>query len=335
MSQAIQSLAALQQGAALQAWSYEAGPLGSSEVDIRVTHCGICHTDLHLIDNDLGVSAYPLVPGHEIVGIVSAVGNGVRHLQTGQRVGVGWQRGSCGQCEWCRDELENLCTQSRPTCLAGYGGFATSLRADGHFAVPIPDELSSASAAPMLCAGITVYRPMLQYVHQESRVGVIGIGGLGHLALQFARAMGAEVYAISTSPGKREEAARFGAHHSVEFGDFDKLSGKLDLLMTTATAELDWGRWLTTLRPKGTFCLLGASPGPVTLPVLPMIFGEYSFTASVVGSPARIADMLQFAAANKIETAVETLPLEQANEALHKLRSNQARYRLVLTMPSA
>ncbi|MFL6305262.1 MAG: alcohol dehydrogenase catalytic domain-containing protein, partial [Candidatus Sulfotelmatobacter sp.] len=127
MLQAVQSLAALQQGAALQPWSYEVGPLGSSEVDIRVTHCGICHTDLHLIDNDLGVSVYPLVPGHEIVGTVTAVGNGVRNLQTGQRVGVGWQRGSCGQCEWCRDELENLCTQSQPTCLAGYGGFATSL----------------------------------------------------------------------------------------------------------------------------------------------------------------------------------------------------------------
>ena len=138
MTLSVQTLAALRQGEALRPWSYESAPVGPSEVDVQVTHCGICHTDLHLIDNDLGVSSYPLVPGHEIVGLVKAVGDQVRHLSPGQRVGIGWQRGSCGECEWCQSELENLCSRSRPTCLAGYGGFATSVRADGHFAVPIP-----------------------------------------------------------------------------------------------------------------------------------------------------------------------------------------------------
>ena len=327
----VQSYAAKHAGSELEPWSYEPTPLGSTEVDVSVTHCGICHTDLHLIDNDLGVSSYPLVPGHEIVGIVSAVGSEVPDLRLGQRVGIGWQRGSCAECEWCLDASENLCAQSRPTCLAGFGGFAHSVRSEAHFAIPIPECLDSGSAAPMLCAGITVYRPLKRYLKSGYRVGVIGIGGLGHLAIQFARAMGAEVYAISTSEDKHDEAIRFGAHHFVVSKDTAPFSGKLDLVLSTATGELDWSSWMNALRPTGTFCLLGASPGPVSLPVLPMIFGEFSFTASVVGSPARIAEMLQFASENQINTAVEAFPLNQVNIALDKLRRNEARYRMVLT----
>jgi uncharacterized zinc-type alcohol dehydrogenase-like protein len=328
---AVQTYAAKNAGAVLEPWSYEPTAIGATEVDVTVTHCGICHTDLHLINNDLGVSSYPLVPGHEIVGVVSAVGSEVRDHRPGQRVGVGWQRGSCAVCEWCLDQKENLCAQSRPTCLAGFGGFAHSVRSEAHFAVPIPDGLHSASAAPMLCAGITVYRPLKRYVKSGYRVGVIGIGGLGHLAIQFARAMGAEVYAISTSEEKRDEAIQFGAHRFVVSRGSAPFAGKLDLVLCTATGDLDWPSWMNALRPTGTFCLLGASPGPVSLPVLPMIFGEFSFTASVVGSPARIAEMLQFAADHKINTAVETFPLNQVNLALDKLRKNEARYRMVLT----
>ena len=327
----VQGFAAKNAGAVLEPWSYEPTPLGTTEVDVSVTHCGICHTDLHLIDNDFGVSSYPLVPGHEIVGIVSAVGSEVRDLRPGQRVGVGWQRGSCAACEWCLDQNENLCAQSRPTCLAGFGGFAHSVRSDSHFAVPIPEGLDSASAAPMLCGGITVYRPLKRYLKSGYRVGVIGIGGLGHLAIQFARAMGAEVYAISRSEEKHDEALGFGAHHFIVSRDTAPFAGKLDLILSTASGDLDWPSWMNALRPTGTFCLLGASRGPINLPVLPMIFGEFSFTASVVGSPARIADMLQFASENRINTAVETLPLNQVNLALDKLRRNDARYRMVLT----
>jgi uncharacterized zinc-type alcohol dehydrogenase-like protein len=170
-----------------------------------------------------------------------------------------------------------------------------------------------------------------RYLKSGYRVGVIGIGGLGHLAIQFARAMGAEVYAISRSEEKHDEALRFGAHHFMVYRDTAPFAGKLDLILSTATGDLDWPSWMNALRPTGTFCLLGASPGPINLPVLPMIFGEFSFTASVVGSPARIADMLQFASENRINTAVETLPLNQVNLALDKLRRNDARYRMVLT----
>jgi alcohol/geraniol dehydrogenase (NADP+) len=329
----VSAFAAFNAGGTLQPWTYEPGPLAEHEVDIKVSHCGVCHTDAHLVDNDFGISRFPLVPGHEAVGTVTDVGSAVRQLAPGQRVGVGWQRGTCNECEWCVQDLQNLCAQSRPTCLAGYGGFAQSLRVDARFAVPIPEALDSSVAAPMFCAGITVYSPLRRFAKAGSRVGVIGIGGLGHLALQFARALGTEVYAISTNPEKQEEAIQFGAHHfivSKEPEQMKRLTGALDLLLTTATANLDWGAWLATLRPNGTFCLLGAPAGPVTLPVLPMIFGQYSFTGSVIGSPLQISEMLQFAAENNIRTAVEVMPLRQVNEALDRVRRNQTRYRAVL-----
>jgi uncharacterized zinc-type alcohol dehydrogenase-like protein len=206
------------------------------------------------------------------------------------------------------------------------------VRSEARFAIPIPESLDSATAAPMLCAGITVYRPLKRYVKHGNRVGIIGIGGLGHLGIQFARAMGAEVYAISRSEDKRDEAVRFGAHHFVVSNESAPFAGELDFILSTATGDLNWTSWINALRPTGTFCIVGASPGPVTLPVLPMIFGEFAFTASVVGSPAAIGEMLNFSAEHQINTAVETMPIEQVNVALNKVRKNQARYRMVLTI---
>ena len=318
---------------ALVPWIYETGPLGDGEIDLAVTHCGICHTDVHLIDDDFGLSNYPLVPGHEVVGTITAVGRAVQNLVVGQRVGVGWQRGACEHCEWCQQGLQNLCAGSRPTPLAGHGGFASSLRVDSRFAIPIPDALDSAMAAPLLCAGITVYSPLSRLVRPACRVGVIGVGGLGHLALQFARAMGAEVFAFSTSTDKEHEAQHLGAHHFVVSTDPAQMrcaAGSLDVLLATAPVDLDWSAWLGTLRPTGTFCLVGVAPGPVTLPVLPMIFGQFSFAGSVIGSPQQIAEMLRFAALHAVRPAIEVLPLVQVNVALDKVRRNQARYRMVL-----
>jgi alcohol/geraniol dehydrogenase (NADP+) len=330
---AVRAFAALAPGQALQPWVYEPGPLGRDEIEVAVTHCGVCHTDLHLIDNDLGLSTYPLVPGHEVIGTVTAVGDEVGGLAVGQRVGVGWQRGACNQCEWCRQGLQNLCAGSRPTALAGYGGFAQSLRVDHQFAIPIPDALDSAIAAPLLCGGITVYAPLIRLVRPGSRVGIIGIGGLGHLALQFARAMGAEVVAFSTSADKQQEAHRLGAHNfvvSADSGQMGRVAASLDVLLSTATANLDWSAWLGTLRPNGTLCLVGVVPGPVTLPALPMILGQFTFSGSVIGAPRQIGEMLRFAARHNVRAAVEVLPMEQVNLALEKVRRNQARYRMVL-----
>ena len=329
----VTAYAAIAPHAPLEAWSYEPGPLRADEVDIAVTHCGVCHTDIHLIDNDLGASTYPLVPGHEVVGTVTAIGAAVTTIAPGQRVGAGWQRGACNECEWCRQGLENLCAASRPTCLAGYGGFAQSVRVDSRFAIPIPDALESVVAAPLLCGGITVYAPLCRLVHPGTRVGVVGIGGLGHLAVQFARAMGAEVFAFSTSPDKLEAARQFGAHHCFISADRDAMkraNRRLDVLISTAAADLDWAFWLGTLRPNGRFCLLGASPGPISLPTLPMIFGQFSFSASIIGPPRQMEEMLRFAALHGVRPAVEVLPFKQVNEALERVRTNQARFRMVL-----
>ncbi|MDP2999239.1 MAG: NAD(P)-dependent alcohol dehydrogenase [Bryobacterales bacterium] len=327
--------AALAQGQPLSPFTYDPGELQPQQVEIAITHCGICHTDIHLIDNDFGISAFPLVPGHEIVGLVTRAGTSVGNFQAGQRVGVGWQKGACMNCEWCAQGAQNLCAQSLPTCLAGYGGFATSIRVDSRFAIPVPDGLDSATAAPMLCAGITVYSPLSRRVRPGARVGVIGIGGLGHLALQFARAMGGEVFAFSTSPSKEEEARRYGAHHFVLSSDanqMQKAGRSLDFLLDTATATLDWPAWLATLRPNGTFCLVGAPSGPVTLSAMQMIFGQFRFEASAFGPPSQIAEMFRFAVTHNIRTAVEVVPLAEVNAALAKVRKYEARYRMVLAV---
>ena len=188
--------AAHEQKGPLAPFVYEPGELGPNDVEIRVSHCGICHSDVHLVDGDWGASSYPMVPGHEIVGTVAAAGPAVRQLAVGQRVGVGWQCGACLECEWCVSGQENLCAQEEATCVERPGGFAERIRVDGRFAFPIPDALRSEHAAPLLCGGVTVYAPLARFARPSLRVGVIGIGGLGHLALQFARAMGCEVTAL-------------------------------------------------------------------------------------------------------------------------------------------
>ena len=177
----IQGLAAHAAGAELLPFRYDPGDLGIQEVEIGITHCGSCHSDLHLISNDWGMSQYPFIPGHEIIGSVTAAGAQVRSLKTGQRVGLGWQSNSCGVCEWCTRGLENLCASSEATCVHRHGGYASRVRANARFVVPIPDALPSEQAAPLLCGGITVYNPMRDNgINPTSRVGVVGIGGLGH-----------------------------------------------------------------------------------------------------------------------------------------------------------
>ncbi|MGH9696858.1 MAG: NAD(P)-dependent alcohol dehydrogenase, partial [Bryobacteraceae bacterium] len=252
------------------AYRYEVGELGADEVEIRISHCGICRSDLHLIDNDWQVSKFPFVPGHEIVGTVEAIGTAVQNFQPGERVGVGWQAGSCGVCAWCRQGKENLCPQAQPTCVHRNGGFADAVRVPARFVIPIPETLDSENAAPLLCAGITVYTPLRTYgVSPAARVGVVGIGGLGHLALQFARVFGAEITAFSTSPAKEEEAKAMGAHHfcnTRESKGMKALSGSLDLIVSTVNADQDWSAFLTALRPEGVLCLVGAPSRPLQIP---------------------------------------------------------------------
>jgi uncharacterized zinc-type alcohol dehydrogenase-like protein len=330
----IQGLAAHAAGAELLPFHYDPGKLNSQEVEIAITHCGICHSDLHLISNDWGISHYPFIPGHEVVGTVAAIGSEVRGLKVGQRVGLGWQSNSCGICEWCLRGLENLCPEAEGTCVHRHGGYADRVRANARFVIPIPEALPSEQAAPLLCGGITVYSPMRTHViNPSSCVGIVGIGGLGHLALQFARTFGAEVTAFSTSTAKEKEARALGAHHFVnsrESKAMKDVAGSLDFILTTANADQDWGTYLQALRPTGTLCFVGVPPSPVSIHAFPLISGMRTVSGSPVGSPYGLREMLDVAARHGVKATVELFPLSKANEAIEKVKKNKVRYRAVL-----
>jgi len=331
----IQGLAAHAAGAELLPYHYDPGKLGSKEVEIAITHCGICHSDLHLISNDWGISQYPFIPGHEIVGTVAAIGNEVHGLEVGQRVGLGWQSNSCGVCEWCMQGLENLCLAAEGTCVHRNGGYAERVRANARFVVPIPDALESEHAAPLLCGGITVYNPLRTHgINPSSRVGVIGIGGLGHIAIQFARVFGAEVTAFSTSAAKEEEARALGAHHFVNSRESKALketASTLDFILSTVNADQDWGTYVQALRPTGTLCFVGVPPSPVTVHAFPLISGLRSICGNPTGSPFRLREMLDVAARHGVKASTECFPMAKANEAIEKVKKNKVRYRAVLT----
>jgi uncharacterized zinc-type alcohol dehydrogenase-like protein len=331
----IQGLAAHAAGAELLPFRYDPGDLGFDEVEIGVTHCGVCRSDVHLIANDWGISQFPFIPGHEVIGTVTAVGQHVRSLAVGQRVGLGWQSNSCGQCEWCVRGMENLCAAAEATCVHRNGGYANRVRANARFVLPIPDALPSEQSAPLLCGGITVYNPMRTHgVNPASRVGVIGIGGLGHLAIQFARVFGAEVTAFSTSPAKEDEARELGAHHFVnsrETKAMKDVTGTMDLILSTVNANEEWNAYLQALRPTGTLCLVGIPPSPIAVQVLPLITGTRSVTGSPIGSPARLREMLDVAARHGVKAKTERFAMADANEAIKKVQKNKVRYRAVLT----
>jgi uncharacterized zinc-type alcohol dehydrogenase-like protein len=263
------------------------------------------------------------------------VGSTVEGFAVGDRVGVGWQANSCGRCEWCRKGEENLCAQAQPTCVHRHGGYAEALRVNARFAIKIPAGLESETTAPLMCAGITVYTPMRALgINPSSRVGVIGVGGLGHLAIQFARVFGAEVTAFSSSPNKEDEALALGAHHfvnSLESKAVNGLAGSFDLIVATANADQDWAGYVNTLRPHGTLCFVGVPPKPITLPAFPLIQAMRGTCGSNIGSPQRIAEMLDVAARHGVKAKVERFKMAEANQALRRTRKSQVRYRAVLS----
>jgi uncharacterized zinc-type alcohol dehydrogenase-like protein len=330
----IQGLAVHAAGAELLPFQYDPGKLGPQEVEIVISHCGVCHSDLHLISNDWGISQYPFIPGHEIIGSVAAVGSDVRSLSVGERVGLGWQSNSCGQCEWCMRGMENICPSAEGTCVHRHGGYADRVRANARFVIPIPEALDSEHAAPLLCGGITVYNPMRSHgVNPSSRVGVVGMGGLGHIAIQFARVFGAEVTAFSTSAAKEEEVRALGAHNFVntrESKAMKEAAGTQDFILSTINADQDWGTYIQALRPTGTLCFVGVPPSPVAIHAFPLISGLRSISGSPIGSPFRLREMLDVAARHGVKAQTECFPMAKANEAIEKVKKNKVRYRAVL-----
>ena len=330
----VKGYAATEPGGELKAFEYELGPLGDHQVDIKVEYCGICHSDLSMLDNDWGLTQYPFVPGHEIVGRVDAIGAKAKGVTVGQRVGLGWYAGSCMTCEWCMSGNHNLCPSPEMTIIGRHGGFADKVRAEAALVVPLPEQIEAETAGPLFCAGLTVFNPIVQLdIKPTDRVGVIGIGGLGHMALRFVDAWGCEVTAFSTSPEKEAEAREFGADHFVNSRDpkaLEEIAGSLALILSTVSASLDWNAYIAALRPKGRLHIVGVVPQPVSVEVLPMLLGQKSVTYSSGGSPATTAKMLEFAVRHRIQPTIETFKFSQINDAMEKLRNGKPRYRLVL-----
>jgi len=330
----IQAYAAAEAGAALLPFEYAPGSLAATEVELEVEYCGICHSDLSMLQNDWGMTQYPFVPGHEVIGTIGAVGKDVQHLKVGDRVGLGWNAGFCGTCEPCLTGDHNLCSSSRDTIVGRHGGFADRVRAQAAAVVKLPDGLDAESAGPLFCGGITVFNPMVQFeLRPTARTAVLGIGGLGHMAVQFLRAWGCEVTAFTSSESKREEALRMGAHRTVSSRDPDALAaeaGRFDLILSTVNVRLDWNAYLATLRPRGRLHLVGAVLDPLDVSAFPLITGQRSISGSPIGSPAMIARMLDFAVRHDIKPVVEVFPMEEVNSAMERLRRGEARYRLVL-----
>lgn len=332
---AIQAFAAKAAKNRLETFSYSVSDLKPFEVLIEITHCGLCHSDIHLIDNDWKSSIYPLVPGHEVVGTITQKGTEVS-WPLGARVGVSWLYSSCLECPTCLSGENQVCPKRKATCIGHHGGFANQMTADSRFIYAIPDGLDSASAAPLLCAGATVYAPLRRWKMQASqKVAVVGIGGLGHLAIQFANAFGCHVTAISSSEDKKHEALSFGAKHFVTLDQLSahprELTQSFDLILSTPHGDLDWDLLCSLLTPTGVLCLLGRPSTPIHLNPLASLNGQRCITGSSVASRYIMNEMLNFAAEHKIKPQIELMKMSEVNEAIEKVRQNKARYRIVLT----
>jgi uncharacterized zinc-type alcohol dehydrogenase-like protein len=331
----IQAYAAFEAGGELKPYEYDPGPLGPFDVELSVEHCGICHSDLNMIDDDWGMTAFPLVPGHEVVGTVAAVGEHVSHLRPGQKAGLGWHAGYCMTCRSCMRGEHNLCADGQGTIVGRHGGFADRVRAQAASVVALPDGIDLESTGPLFCGGITVYTPLRDYgLKPSQRAAVIGIGGLGHMALQFLNAWGCEVTAFTSSESKKAEALEMGAHDTINSRDPEEIeaaAGRFDLVISTVNVKLDWNAYIGTLAPKGRLHLVGATLEPLDLGVFPLIMGQRSVSGSPVGSPAAISEMLDFALRHEVKPVIETFPMDRVNDALDHLRNGKPRYRIVLS----
>ena len=280
----------------LEPFEFDPGDLKSEQVEISVSHCGICHSDLSMRDNEWQMTAYPFVPGHEAVGEIVGIGHQVKNLKIGDKVGLGWFSESDMTCPQCLRGNHNLCQKAEQTIVGRPGAFADRVRCHWGWALRLPDRLDATKAGPLFCGGITVFNPIAQFdVKPTDRVGVIRIGGLGHLALQFLNKWGCEVTAFTSSSAKADEASKMGAHlvvNSKSDSELEAAAGKFDFIISTVNADLNWPAFLNTLAPKGRLHFVGVVPGPVSLPAFPLIAGQRSVSGMPSGSPATMAKML-------------------------------------------
>lgn len=334
MSEKIKAYAALEPKGKFEPFEFDPGELGREQVEIKVTHCGICHSDLSMLNNEWKMTVYPFVGGHEAVGKIVAVGDSVKGLAVGDTVGLGWNSATCGHCDNCISGYQINCPTLEGTIVARHGGFADRVRCNWDWAVKLPDEMDAAKAGPLFCGGVTVFNPFVQNeIKPTDKVGVIGIGGLGHLALQFADKWGCEVTAFTSDLSKTDELKALGADFVVNSRDSEAikaLGGKFDMILSTVNVSLDWQAYLGALAPKGKLHLVGATLEPVGVVSFNLIMGQKSVTGTATGSPAVVRKMVEFCARHGIETVTENFKMSEINAAFEHLESGKARYRIVL-----
>jgi uncharacterized zinc-type alcohol dehydrogenase-like protein len=316
--------------------------LRPDDVLIDIKFCGICHSDIHNAHNDWGTGIFPMVPGHEIAGVVTAVGAEVTKFAVGDRVGVGCFVDSCGECEYCLSGEEQYCTKGVINSYNSYdydgnltyGGYSQKIVAKEDFVVRIPDALDLDVASPLLCAGITTYSPLKKWnAEPGKKVAIVGMGGLGHLAVQYAHAMGAEVTVLSQSMNKKSEALSFGADHYFATSDpatFTELAGRFDLILNTVSANLDVDAYLSLLRVDGTLVNVGAPAEPDKYSVFSLLMGRRSIAGSLVGGIRETQEMLDFAAQHSIAPKIEVIRADQVDEAYERVLRSDVRYRFVI-----
>ncbi len=329
----------------LAPFTFERRDPGPRDVAIQIEYCGVCHSDIHLTRNEWGGSGFPMVPGHEIIGRVTAVGSNVTKFKTGDRAGVGCMVDSCRTCPNCADGEEQYCstgttfTYNSPDIKNGgqtYGGYSNMIVVDEAFALRVSPKLDPASAAPLLCAGITTYSPLRHWNAGPGKtVGIVGLGGLGHMALQFARSFGAHVIQFTTSPSKKADALRLGAHEVVMVNDPNALAARkssLDLIVDTVSAPHDLAGLLLTLRRDGSMVLVGVPPEAPQVPPGALIFGRRSLAGSLIGGIRETQEMLDYCAEHAIASQIETIPIQKINEAYDRVLKSDVKFRFVIDM---
>ena len=321
---------------------------GEHDVQVEILFCGICHSDLHQVRNEWSEmpTVYPCVPGHEIVGRVTKVGSAVTRFKPGDLAAVGCLVDSDGNCPECQDGLEQFCphmtlTYNSPDAHLGgvtYGGYSDSIVVKEHFVLRVPPNLNLAGAAPLLCAGITTYSPMRHWgVTKDKKVGVVGLGGLGHMAVKFAHALGAHVVVFTTSPSKKEDALRLGADDVVISRNADEMSkhaGSFDFILDAVSAEHDINAYIQLLRPDGNLTLVGAPDKPYAVSAFGLLFKRRSLSGSLIGGIAETQEMLDFCGKHNITADVETIPIQKVNEAYERLSRADVKYRFSIDMAS-
>ncbi|MFE9106611.1 NAD(P)-dependent alcohol dehydrogenase [Actinomadura geliboluensis] len=338
----VHAYAAPAAGEPLVPTTIERRDVGPDDVLIRIEYAGICHSDIHTVQGDWGAKPFPLVPGHEIVGIVDEVGAGVTAHRVGDRVGVGCMVNSCGECVNCRNGDEQYCTDGMVATYAGVdrdgtitqGGYSTHVVVDAGFVLSVPEVLDPAAAAPLLCAGITTYSPLRRRgAGPGKKVAVVGLGGLGHMAVKLAHAMGAEVTVLSQSLKKREDGLRLGADHYHATGDpgtFEQLADRFDLIINTVSAVVDLDAYLGLLAVDGTLVNVGAPGVPLSLDAFSLIHARRSYAGSMIGGIAETQEMLDFCAEHGIGAEIELISADQVNEAYARVLASDVRYRFVI-----